>query len=38
VGGPIAVAPFMRYLRAKLGEVYGLDLATATPPNEGTTP
>jgi carboxypeptidase Taq len=25
VGGPIAVAPFTRYLRHKLGEVYGLD-------------
>jgi carboxypeptidase Taq len=26
VGGPIAVTPFMTYLRAKLSEVYGLDL------------
>jgi carboxypeptidase Taq len=25
VGGPIAVAPFTRYLKAKLGEVYGID-------------
>jgi carboxypeptidase Taq len=25
VGGPIAVAPFVRYLRAKLGPIYGLD-------------
>jgi carboxypeptidase Taq len=27
VGGPILVKPFMDYLRAKLGDVYGLDLA-----------
>ena len=26
-GGPISVAPFMRYLKDKLGTVYGLDLA-----------
>jgi carboxypeptidase Taq len=26
VGGPISVAPFTRYLKAKLGDVYGLDL------------
>ena len=26
-GGPIAVAPFIAYLRDKLGDVYGLDLA-----------
>ena len=25
--GPIAVAPFMRYLKGKLGDVYGLELA-----------
>ena len=25
-GGPISVAPFVRYLKAKLGDVYGLDL------------
>jgi carboxypeptidase Taq len=31
VGGPISVAPFMRYLKAKLGDVYGLDLATKQP-------
>jgi carboxypeptidase Taq len=27
-GGPISVAPFVRYLKAKLGDVYGLDLST----------
>jgi carboxypeptidase Taq len=27
VGGPIQVAPFIGYLRAKLGEVYEVDLA-----------
>ncbi len=27
VGGPIAVAPFTTYLKRKLGDVYGLDLA-----------
>lgn len=26
VGGPIAVGPFIRYLKHKLGDVYGLDL------------
>jgi carboxypeptidase Taq len=26
VGGPIAVAPFVSYLKAKLGDVYGLNL------------
>src|SRR3989440_4450284 len=26
VGGPIAVAPFVSYLKTKLGEVYGLEL------------
>jgi carboxypeptidase Taq len=26
VGGPIAVAPFVEYLKGKLGDVYGLDL------------
>jgi carboxypeptidase Taq len=26
VGGPIAVDPFVSYLKAKLGDVYGLDL------------
>jgi carboxypeptidase Taq len=26
VGGPISVAPFTRYLKAKLGDVYGIDL------------
>ena len=26
VGGPIAVAPVVRYLKQKLGDVYGLDL------------
>jgi carboxypeptidase Taq len=31
VGGPISVAPFMGYLKAKLGDVYGLDLATKQP-------
>ena len=25
-GGPISVSPFMKYLKAKLGDVYGLDL------------
>jgi carboxypeptidase Taq len=25
-GGPISVSPFMNYLKAKLGDVYGLDL------------
>jgi carboxypeptidase Taq len=25
-GGPMSVAPFARYLKAKLGDVYGLDL------------
>jgi carboxypeptidase Taq len=29
-GGPIAVAPFIRYLRAKLGDVYGIDLNIST--------
>jgi carboxypeptidase Taq len=27
VGGPISVTPFTNYLKAKLGDVYGLDLA-----------
>ncbi|HTW11424.1 MAG TPA: carboxypeptidase M32 [Solirubrobacteraceae bacterium] len=27
VGGPIAVAPFVRYLKAKLSDVYGVELA-----------
>jgi carboxypeptidase Taq len=27
VGGPMAVTPFTSYLKAKLGDVYGLDLA-----------
>jgi carboxypeptidase Taq len=27
VGGPIAVGPFVSYLKSKLGDVYGLDLA-----------
>jgi len=27
VGGPIAVAPFVSYLKRKLGDVYGIDLA-----------
>ena len=26
VGGPIAVAPFVGYLKGKLGDVYGLEL------------
>jgi carboxypeptidase Taq len=26
-GGPISVAPFVRYLKAKLGDVYGLDFS-----------
>jgi carboxypeptidase Taq len=26
-GGPISVSPFMNYLKAKLGDVYGLDLS-----------
>lgn len=26
VGGPIAVGPFIRYLKAKLGDVYGVEL------------
>jgi carboxypeptidase Taq len=26
-GGPMTVAPFVRYLKAKLGDVYGLDFA-----------
>jgi carboxypeptidase Taq len=29
-GGPIAVAPFIRYLKAKLGDVYGIDLNIST--------
>jgi carboxypeptidase Taq len=29
-GGPMTVAPFMRYLKAKLGDVYGIDLNTST--------
>ena len=29
-GGPISVAPFIRYLKAKLGDVYGLDLNQLT--------
>jgi carboxypeptidase Taq len=35
-GGPITVAPFVRYLKAKLGDVYGLDFSTdkATPESE----
>jgi carboxypeptidase Taq len=28
VGGPISVRPFVSYLKCKLGDVYGLDLAT----------
>ncbi len=28
-GGPIAVTPFTNYLKAKLGDVYGLDLTTS---------
>jgi carboxypeptidase Taq len=27
VGGPIAVAPFVSYLKEKLGDVYRIDLA-----------
>ena len=27
VGAPVQVMPFIRYLRAKLGDVYQLDLA-----------
>ncbi len=30
VGGPIAVEPFISYLRAKLSEVYGIDLRAAS--------
>ncbi len=36
-GGPMTVAPFVRYLKAKLGDVYGLDLGAmkqATPESE----
>ena len=28
-GGPMTVAPFVRYLKAKLGDVYGLDFDTS---------
>jgi carboxypeptidase Taq len=29
-GGPMSVTPFARYLKAKLGDVYGLDLSALT--------
>jgi carboxypeptidase Taq len=36
-GGPMTVAPFVRYLKAKFGDVYGLDFGAmkqATPESE----
>jgi len=34
VGGPIAVQPFMDYLRSKLSEVYGIELTAASRASE----
>ncbi|MDQ6835739.1 MAG: carboxypeptidase M32 [Actinomycetota bacterium] len=36
VGGPLEVRPFVRYLKAKLGDVYGLDFGAESAPAPGT--
>ena len=37
-GGPISVAPFVRYLKAKLSDVYGVDLGDGSTARQSTAP